>query len=194
MRVLGIFLALSATGSAGADNLSSLEEAFLREHRLFEKVVEGRSQWQSAFCPGAYEYRVLLQTRMTDLGISLNDDGSVRIKARLGQPYVGFQGNYQGFYSFCFPVSGWSGLSVEHADIETVIHFSEGPEGRVVLKVEVESIELGHVLTGALTQDLEEKLTVTLNEGLARVWASSLGDWLEARISLLLNKNLPINL
>lgn len=175
-------------------NLESLERAFLNEHRLFQKVVEGKSNWDSAFCAGSYQYRVLLQTQITGLKITVNEDGSVRLKAKFSNPYVGFQGNYQGFYSFCFPVSGWSGLSLDYAEVETVIHFTEGAEGRVILRTEIETIQLGNVITGALSREWEERLTTTLNEGIARVWASSIGDWIESQISYLLNENLPINL
>jgi len=177
-----------------AQNWENLERAFLKEHRLFQKVIVGKSQWNSAFCEGNYHYRVLLQTQVTSLKILVNDDGSVRVKARFSNPYVGFQGNYQGFYSFCFPVSGWSGISLDYAEVESVIHFSEGLEGRVILRTEVESVYLGKIATGALSKDWEEKLTTTLNEGIAQVWASSWGDWLESQISHLLNENLPINL
>ncbi len=190
--LLGSFLVFSPL--APAQNWESLETAFLKDHRVFQKVVEGKSQWTSAFCEGTYNYRVLLQTQITRLKIVVNEDGSVRLKARFSNPYVGFQGNYQGFYSFCFPVSGWSGISLDYAEVESVIHFSEGLEGRVILRTEVESIHLGNVTTGALSKDWEEKITTTLNEGIAQVWATSWGEWLESQISYFLNQNLPINL
>ena len=193
---LGLCLSLGRAPMAAEIKLNpeGLREALLGKHRLLEKIVEERSEWESAFCPGVYYHRILLRTRISDLGITINDEGSIRLKARFAQPYVGFQGNYQGFYSLCFPVSGWSGLSAEDAQIEALIHFSEGPEGRVVLRIQVDSVRLGKLSTGALSPEMEKKLTELINQGMTKAWSSFLGEWFNSSISNLVNDHLPINL
>ncbi|MFM8270567.1 MAG: hypothetical protein ACKN9V_10295 [Pseudomonadota bacterium] len=172
-------------------NLTEIRRAFLEDHRVFEKVIEGKSQWQSTFCHGVYSYRILLQTQLRDLDIQLSEDGSVFLKAVLHEPYIGFQGNYQGAYSFCFPVSNWSGLKAESASIEAKVTFTDGDDGRVKVKITINSVELGTLMTDTLSKSWEERMTQLLNNGLSQVWASQLGDWFSTKISSVVNNHLP---
>lgn len=170
------------------------EQRFLAEHRVFRKVVEGKAQWDSVFCQGQYDYRLLLQTQIQELDIELEEDGSVQLEAKLWEPYLGFQGNYQGAYSFCFPLGAWSGVRAKDATIRARIEFFEKEEGRVAVNVSIDSVEVGLIMTNALAPSLEKQITDTLNQGLRELWASELGDWADQWISHVLNKNIPIHL
>lgn len=170
------------------------EQQFLAEHRVFKKVVEGKAEWESFFCRGQYDYRLLLQTQIQELEIDLEEDGSVNLEAKLWEPYIGFQGNYQGAYSFCFPLGAWSGVRAKDATIRAKIEFFEKEEGRVEVSIRIDSVELGVLMTNALAPSLEKQITDTLNQGLREIWASELGDWAEQWISYILNKNIPIHL
>jgi len=195
---LGISSVLQASEGTPLElplNIPALREAFLKEHRVYEKVFEGKSQWSGFFCEGGYQYRVSLKTTVNDLKIDVLEDGSLVLKAVVGHPYIGFKGGYQGALSFCYPIENNSGLSVEEAILEAHIHFFETEEGRVQLKVDITSVELGTLRTsGTLSREMEEALTRSLNEGLSRLWSSHLGDWLSQTISFFINENLPINL
>ena len=72
LQLLVIFL-LGAVQAFASDALSvdipALREAFLKEHRVLEKVLEGKSQWAGTFCEGNYHYRILLKTTVDDLSI-----------------------------------------------------------------------------------------------------------------------------
>lgn len=187
-------LGIQASDSAPF-NGPALREAFLKEHRVFEKIVEGKSNWSGTFCNGNYHYRIMLKTTVDDLNIEVNEDGSLMMRAVVGNPYVGFQGAYQGAYSFCYPIENWSGLGFDKASLEARISFSEAEEGRVHLKVEITSVELGTLVTGGvLSKELEDAVTRSLNQGLSQVWSSELGSWLSQTISYYLNENLPIKL
>lgn len=172
-------------------DLSAIRRAFIEDHRIFEKVIEGKSEWHSTFCQGVYSYRVILRTQLKDLDIQLAQDGSISLKAVLHEPYVGFQGNYQGAYSFCFPVSNWSGLTAESATIDAQIQFADAEDGRIKVNVKVSSVELGTLMTDNLSQSWEEKMTGLLNSGLSQVWSSQLGDWFSSQISSVINQHLP---
>lgn len=170
------------------------KQRFLAEHRVFRKVVEGKAEWDSYFCRGQYDYRLLLQTQIQELDIELEEDGSVLLEAKLWEPYLGFQGNYQGAYSFCVPLGAWSGVRAKDATLRAKIEFVEKEDGRVEVKVKIDSVELGLIMTNALAPSVEKQITETLNQGLREIWASALGDWADQWISYVLNKNIPIHL
>lgn len=180
--------------SVGNDSIGALQKQFFAQHRVFKKVISGQSSWESAFCHGVYEYQLLLQTQVQEVQIDLQSDGSVLVEAQLEKPYVGFQGNYQGAYSFCFPVGAWSGVQVTHAKIRARVDFFDLEDGRVKVKVSVDDIYLGDLLTSFLAPSVEKKITETINQGLKELWASELGDWLNIWISECLNQNIPIHL
>jgi len=194
IKIYLLSLLFCLTGYASVapfSNLSSIRQAFLEDHRVFEKVIEGKSQWQSTFCPGVYHYRIMLRTQLKDLDIKLAEDGSVVLKAVLHEPYIGFQGNYQGAYSFCFPVSNWSGVTAESAKIEAKVEFADTEEGRVLVKIKVNSVELGNLMTGTLYKSWEETMTQMFNSGLRQIWSSQLGEWFSTKISSVVNEQLP---
>jgi len=196
LKFWGLLLALSGPvfGAPSSRVLSELQNRFLEDHRVFQKLVEGKARWNSTFCQGIYDYRLLLQTQIKDVNIELQDDGSVVLEAELWEPYIGFQGNYQGAYSLCIPVGAWSGIKAETAFIRAHVVFFEKEEGRVNVNVNVEEVHLGLLVTNALSPSFEKSLTETLNQGLKEVWSSELGDWANEMISDLLNQNIPIHL
>jgi len=187
---LGSFFIFGLTASGSPLNL--LELGY--EHRVLEKVIKGKSQWEGYFCQGVYEYRILLKTQISRIEIDLEEDGSVSLEAELGEPYIGFQGNYQGAYSLCLPLGAWSGIRAENATIKARIYFFEQADGRVEVKVDVKSLQLGQLMTNALAPSIEKNLTDTLNQGLEEVWSSQLGEWANTWISDILNQNIPIDL
>ncbi|NBX75805.1 MAG: hypothetical protein EBQ92_04560 [Proteobacteria bacterium] len=190
--LLILVLSLSAQASlAPFSDISSIRREFLEDHRVFEKVIEGKSEWESTFCHGVYSYRIMVRTQLKDLDIQLDQDGSVILKAVLHEPYVGFQGNYQGAYSFCFPVSDWSGLTAEDAKIEAKVEFTDTEEGRILVNIKVNSVKLGRLMSDSLYQSWEESMTRLVNNGLSQVWASQLGDWFSSKISSMVNEHLP---
>ncbi|NBT58551.1 hypothetical protein EBT16_07180 [bacterium] len=172
-------------------DLFSVRRDLLEDHRVFEKVIEGKSEWESYFCKGVYSYRVMLRTQLKELDIDLAQDGSVVLKSVLHEPYVGFQGNYQGAYSFCFPISQWTGLSAENARVEAKVEFSENEDGRVSVKIKVNSVEFGRLMTESFSDPWEARMTDLLNRGLSQVWASQLGDWFNSKISTIVNQHIP---
>lgn len=194
MRKLGLFLgSFFAVGlTASANQLNLFEQGY--EYRVLEKEIKGKSQWQGFFCQGVYEYRILLQTQISKLEIVLEEDGSVSLDSELEEPYIGFQGNYQGAYSLCVPLGAWSGIRAENAKIKARIYFFEQSDGRVEVKVDVKSLQLGQLITNALAPTIEKNLTDTLNQGLKEVWSSQLGEWANTWISDILNQNIPIDL
>ena len=170
---------------------SSIRREFLEEHRVFEKIIEGKSDWESTFCHGVYSYRIMVRTQLKDLDIQLGPDGSVILKAVLHEPYVGFQGSYQGAYSFCFPISKWTGLTAEDAKIEAKVEFTDTEDGRVRVNIKVGSVEIGRLMSDSLYTSWEESMTQMVNNGLSQVWSSSLGDWFSSKISSVVNEHLP---
>lgn len=114
------------------------------------------------------------------------------LKATLDNPYVGFQGSYQGAYSFCFPTNAWSGLSAESAEAFARVEFVDREDGRQEFKIHVYSVSFGLLHTGGLPREVEENLTLLLNRGMTEIWQSELGDWLSQKISFFINKNIPV--
>jgi|688.fasta_scaffold194983_2 hypothetical protein len=185
------FWTFGAFANASVD-ISALREALSSENRVFEKVVEGQDKWAGAFCNGNYHYRVLLRTQLKELKIVLNEDGSVFLNATLENPYVGFQGSYQGAYSFCFPTNAWSGLSAESVEAFARVDFVDREDGRQEFKVHVYSVTFGALHTGGLPREIEEDLTLLLNRGMAELWKSQFGEWISQKISFYINKNIPV--
>jgi hypothetical protein len=192
ITLLVFLFSLSAKASfAPFSDVASIRREFLEDHRVFEKIIEGKSEWESTFCHGVYSYRILVRTQLKDLDIQLGSDGSVILKAVLHEPYVGFQGSYQGAYSFCFPISKWSGVTAEDAKIEARVEFTDTEEGRVRVNIKVNSVELGRLMSDSLYNSWEESITHMVNNGLSQVWSSSLGEWFSLKISSIVNDHLP---
>lgn len=194
MRIcfVSAILSLFAHGAEFSfSDLSNIRREFLEDHRVFEKVIEGKSEWESVFCQGVYSYRILLRTQLKDLDIELAEDGSILLKSVLHEPYIGFQGNYQGAYSFCFPISKWSGLSAESARIEAKVEFTDTAEGPVKVNIKVNSVQLGKLMTETWSESWEERLTGMINQGLTQVWTSQLGEWFSSKISSIVNEHIP---
>lgn len=201
--ILGLlsFAFLAQAGVPADEALSALKveavrQAFLNDHRVFEKTIEQRSEWESPFCQGlgTYQYQLKLRTQLQELDIRVEDDGSIAIKAVLERPSFSLRGNYQGAYSFCYPIGNGTELKADKVNLEARVYFGEGDleAGQLDLRVEVVSIEFGTLHTKTFPSEYDEALTHLLNQGLDQLWRSHLGDWFNQTISFFLNQNFPI--
>lgn len=176
--------------------VETIREAFLKEHRVFEKIIEQRAEWESPFCQGqgTYQYQLRLKTQIQELDIQVEEDGSISIKAVLERPSFALRGSYQGAYSFCYPVGNGTEMEADKVALETRVYFGEGDleAGQLDLKVEVISLEFGTLRTKTFSSEYDEVLTRLLNQGLDNLWKSHLGEWFNQTISFFLNQNFPI--
>lgn len=189
--LVGGFSGVAQAQAGSFFEIEALQNEFEWDHRTFEKVLEGKSAWESVFCPGTSSYRVELRTQVQALDLQVEPDGAVVLQAVLKDPSVRLQGSYQGAYSFCYPLSQGLTLGAETITLEGRVQFTDSPEGPVVLQVQVHALAMKNLKSDALSPQQEQLLNNLFNKSLEQVWASELGEWFNQWLSDILNKNIP---
>ncbi len=167
------------------------EKEFSFENEHIHGQWSERQTWSAWICDGSYNYRLLFDADLANMDLELTDEGYMIASAELNAIYAKASGGYKSKATLCIPTSGWLGVGIKWAKFKTQIHFGEDSDFKDV-RLKIISTELGQLEMGKyVPQWFEDFFTGVANRTLTLVWNSRLGDWLSAKISKVVAKNLP---
>ena len=162
------------------------------------KRVEGewkeRKEWKGYLCNGYYEYTTRVRGDVTKVEFELNEKGTVDVHGEMLNIHAGADGTYKSDTTLCIPLSGWTGIGLDSAQLEAVATFKGEGTSLKDMDLRITKTALGTIHIGkAVPAWFERFLTRQVNRTLAYVWRTKLGDWLSTKITEFIKKKIPEN-
>jgi hypothetical protein len=169
----------------------SLEREFTTENKTFKGHFNSGKNWDGFFCSGGYNYAGAITGLINDIQFDLNGQGSIDATADIRTINATASGDYKSEYSSCFRIYANLGLLIDWISAKARITFTD-PEHSAKIKVDVLSTEFGTIHLGNHVPSIVEIfVTKATNAAFRGIWASVVGDWLNAKITKYVNDKLP---
>jgi hypothetical protein len=149
--------------------------------------------WEGTFCNGRSSYDNELTATINRIDFKLEDDNTLNATLVLTDAKINLSGSYKSELTFCRTIHGGFPINIDSVSILSKVVFNDGTDGKPAkMDVHVQSTTFGIIRFGEpMPVELEQFFTSMVNKGLKQVWSSSLGGWLDAKISDYLTKNFP---
>lgn len=173
-------------------NWGNIQEAMFLENQTFQGNWQERNDWKSTFCSSAfYTYNLGLKAILDDVKLGLQEDGAVNAFVRIGDIFGSAKGSLKNGGTFCQELKANVGVGIEWAEVKANISFGE--TGTLdEMAIQVTSTRLGKLELGKYFPNwFEDMLTGVANRGLAYIWKSRIGGWLNKKITEVAKKHIP---
>ena len=195
------FLALVLLGAAPAVaevpvELPSMDELASDLEQEVHEVggqFNGGKKWKTALCRNSYyKYEVEAKADLATVDFELNEAGSIDVYADLYDLWAEVQGKWRGYTSFCFAVGKTLELAIDRAELFAEVKFSGDGESLRDVQVKIKGTRFGTIRRGkGVPAWMEKRVTKWVNSGLAKLWASRLGDWISKKLTALIKDKIP---
>lgn len=193
--VLSLFLAVSITQVSFSTQLESfldldtelMASDYVRKNQVLKGGWTVGNEWKGVVCPGSYRFRFFAQGVLEKVNFEPKSDTVMEVSGRIGTGKASVDGKYKSELSFCNNLQGGLGIGADSIEVRSLVEMDDNSPR---MNITVQEIKFGTIHIGnSLPAWFEEVLTHELNRGLAALWKTSLGNWIQARINDYINKN-----
>lgn len=178
------------------EEINKAGEAFVDSQREETQRLEGdwkgAQEWSGKLCRSYYRYNVQMKGDIERLEFDLDEAGGLAMTGELRRIDGYGNGAYRSDYTACIPFKGGSKLQSDWAKVKAKVTFGGTGETLNDIQIRVLSTEMGHIHLGkAFPAWFERLFTSTVNKALGKLWASKLGDWVNAKITQYVKEKIP---
>lgn len=191
---LGVSSPVLAQAPVELPPLDSLASDLEQEVHEIGGQFKGGKNWKTALCRSSfYSYEVDAKADLATVDFELNEAGSIDVYADLYDLWAEALGRWRSYSSLCFTVGKTIELAIDRAELFAEVRFSGEGESLRDVEVKIKGTRLGTIRLGkGVPAWMEKRVTRWVNAGLAKLWASRLGDWVSKKLTDLIKDKIPV--
>lgn len=170
-----------------------MSDEVLVKGRNFDGQFSERKRWEGLFCDGSLALGARLAGVLDKIDFDLKESGNIAVYANLTNLKATLTGTYQSDLSLCATVGIAHPIQADRAEAYASVSFVDrGENVPPKIQVHISEVTLHSLqISRLLPSFTEEPITRFANNLLKRVWATSLGKWIDEKVAKVLKEKLP---